>query len=140
MKNLKGIVFVCMLISVTYLSQGQEFVYRPVNPAFGGNNFNYAWLLSSAQVQSEFKEVTPVRESFTRDPLADFEAGLSRQILNQLSRNLMVMQFGDGQLTEGSYIFGNYEIDVSPGEGGLVVYILDTNTGGETTITIPYSD
>ncbi|MFW5708003.1 MAG: curli production assembly/transport component CsgF [Bacteroidota bacterium] len=119
------------------LAQAQDFVYRPVNPAFGGNYLNYQWMLSSAQAQSDFKEETPERDPFSRDPLADFEASLSRQILNQISRQLTVDQFGDGPLTEGQYAFGNYEIEVSPGLEGLVIYILDTATGNETTITIP---
>ncbi len=126
-----------MLVLSTTL-QAQEFVYRPINPAFGGNYLNYQWLLSSAQTQSEFKEETPVRDPYTRDPLADFEASLSRQILNQLSRQLTVTQFGEGPLEEGNYVFGNYEIEVSPGLEGLIIYILDTTTGNETTITIPH--
>ncbi len=135
----KGFFILSLIMFLSLGLNAQDFVYRPTNPAFGGNYLNYQWLLSSAQVQSEFKEETPARDPFTRDPLADFQASLSRQILNQLSRNLMTTQFGDGPLTEGSYIFGNYEIDVTPGVEGLVVYILDTNTGNETTITIPYN-
>jgi len=118
--------------------QAQDFVYRPVSPAFGGNYLNYQWLLSSAQIQSDFKEETPARDPFRRDPLEDFQASLSRQILNQLSRQVMSQQFGEGHLGEGTYVFGNYEIEVTPGLDGLVIYILDTNTGGETTITIPH--
>lgn len=119
-------------------ASAQDFVYRPVNPAFGGNYLNYQWLLSSAQVQSEFKEETPIRDSFTRDPLADFQSTISRQVLNQLSRQLMINYFGEGALGEGNYSFGNYEIEISPGIDGLVVHILDITTGGETTITIPH--
>lgn len=126
-----------LLIIFSAQLQAQEFVYRAINPAFGGNYINYQWLLSSAQAQSEFKEETPERDPYTRDPLADFEASLSRQILNQLSRQLTVTQFGDGPLEEGNYVFGNYEIEVTPGLEGLVIYILDTTTGNETTITIP---
>lgn len=134
-KKISVITIFTMLCS--FGLQAQEFVYRPVNPAFGGNYLNYQWMLSSAQAQSDFKEETPQRDAFTRDPLADFEASLSRQILNQLSRQLTTMQFGAGALEEGSYVFGNYEIDVTPGLDGLVIYILDTTTGNETTITIP---
>ncbi len=136
--NLKKLLLLTSFFMLCgFVSQAQEFVYRPVNPAFGGNYLNYQWMLSSAQAQSDFKEETPERDSFTRDPLADFEASLSRQILNQLSRQLTTMQFGAGALEEGSYVFGNYEIDVTPGLDGLVIYILDTTTGNETTITIP---
>ena len=126
----------CLLFSPA--AEGQDFVYRPINPAFGGNYLNYQWLLSSAQVQSEFKEVTPERDIFRRDPLEDFQASLSRQILNQLSRQVMTTQFGEGPLGDGNYVFGNFEIEVTSGIDGLIINILDTNTGGETTITIPH--
>ena len=34
----------------------QELVYRPKNPAFGGDTFNYQWLLSSAEAQNKFTD------------------------------------------------------------------------------------
>lgn len=119
-------------------AQGQDFVYRPINPAFGGNYLNYQWLLSSAQAQSEFKEVVPERDIYRRDPLEDFQSSLSRQLLNQISRQVMTDQFGEGSLDDGNYVFGNFEIEVTSGVDGLIINILDTTTGGETTITIPH--
>jgi curli production assembly/transport component CsgF len=117
---------------------GQQFVYRPINPAFGGNPMNYQWLLSSAQAQNDFKEPSVARDYFFRDPMDDFQANLSRQLLSQLSRQLMINRFGEDKLTEGSYVIGNYEIEVTSGLQGLVVEILDIITGGKTTITIPH--
>ena len=38
--------------------QAQGLVYHPNNPAFGGNTFNYQWLLSSAQAQDTHKDPT----------------------------------------------------------------------------------
>ena len=118
--------------------QAQDFIYQPKNPAFGGNYLNYQWMLSSAQEQSDFEEETPERDAFRRNPLEDFEASLSRQILNQLSRQVMADQFGEDHLGEGTYQFGDFEIEVTPGADGLIIYILDTTTGGETTVTIPH--
>jgi hypothetical protein len=34
----------------------QQLVYRPINPAFGGDTFNYQWLLSFAQAQNKLEE------------------------------------------------------------------------------------
>ncbi len=36
--------------------KSQQLVYKPVNPAFGGDTFNYQWLLSSANAQNQFDE------------------------------------------------------------------------------------
>ena len=32
----------------------QDFVYQPINPAFGGNPYNYSWMLAQAQAQNLF--------------------------------------------------------------------------------------
>jgi curli production assembly/transport component CsgF len=135
-KYLLPIVFFLLTFSLEAVSQ--QFIYRPVNPAFGGNPLNHQWLLGSAQIQSDFKEETPSRDMFQRDPLEDFETNLSRLLLNQLSRQIMVDQFGEGHLQEGNYVMGNYEIEVSSRIEGLVIYIFNSSTGGETTITIPH--
>jgi curli production assembly/transport component CsgF len=127
-----------LLFLMPLAANAQEFIYRPVNPAFGGNYLNYQWMLSSAQLQSDFKEEPVSRDLYRRDALEDFQQSLNRQILNQISRQIMATQFGEGVLGEGSYIFGTFEIEVMPGADGLIIYILDNSTGNETTITIPY--
>jgi curli production assembly/transport component CsgF len=116
--------------------QSQDFVYQPVNPAFGGSNFNYSWMLSAAQVQNGFQEA---RENFlSQDPLADFEESINRQILSRISREIIGKQFGEEGLQEGQYTFGNFQVDVRPGDEGIQVNILDTSSGSETIVTVPY--
>ncbi|MBC6698372.1 curli assembly protein CsgF [Hymenobacter puniceus] len=124
----------------------QDLVYEPKNPSFGGGNtFNYSWLLSSAQAQNTIAEPTSASASnpFQIDPLRQFEQNLNQQILNQLAQRLIGNQFGgngtQGQgLQEGSYSVGAYQINVVPGGNGFSVQITDTNTGNQTTVTIPY--
>jgi curli production assembly/transport component CsgF len=115
----------------------QELVWRPTNPAFGGDTFNYQWMLSSAQAQNTFTERTDV-DRFFRDPLADFQSSLQRQILNQLSRQILAQMYGEMGLEEGRYEFGEFIIEVRPGADGLEIYIFDASTGGETSIIVPY--
>jgi curli production assembly/transport component CsgF len=117
----------------------QDFVYTPVNPAFGGNTFNYQWMLSSAQAQNTITEDVDDFDPFAeQDPLADFEESLNRQILSQLTRELVYNQFGEIGLTEGYYELGSYQIEVAPGDAGIEIQILDISTGSETKITVPY--
>ncbi|MFP4065853.1 MAG: curli assembly protein CsgF, partial [Bacteroidales bacterium] len=67
MKLLNPFLLFCLfLFLVPMAGHSQEFVYRPVNPAFGGNYLNYQWLLNSAQAQSPFEEEQPERDPFTR--------------------------------------------------------------------------
>lgn len=126
-----------ILLSLPFTSSGQDFVYQPVNPAFGGNYLNYSWLLQSATAQNTYEEESTASSRWNQDPLTDFENSLNRQILGQLSRNLLGDYFGEG-LSEGQYTIGNYEIEVAPGSEGLEVVILDTSTGDKTTVTVPY--
>jgi curli production assembly/transport component CsgF len=115
----------------------QQLVYQPKNPAFGGSPLNYQWLNSSAQTQNAFKPEG--RSSFRRDPLADFESTLQRQILSQLSRELIANRFGDDlDLTqEGLFDLGEFTVEIIPGLDGTAVRIFNELTGDETTVTIP---
>lgn len=118
----------------------QDFSYTPKNPAFGGSFYNYQWMLSSAQVQDQTTD--PAREQQAaaneRDPLRDFEESLNRQILSQLSREIVRNQFGEAALQEGTYTIGSYQLDVSEDLGGLNVVILDVSSGSQTELFIPY--
>jgi len=135
MKLLK-ITFIFIFILVPFLSKGQEMVYKPVNPAFGGDTFNYQWLLSSAEAQNSFKEGS----GFSFDEQSDidnFTESLNRQLLNKLTSDLFREQFGDGDIQPGTYMFGSLVLEISPSTNGLLINILDTQTGDQTQIIIP---
>jgi len=138
----KLLSFACAVVVAVLMNSvsAQDFVYDPVNPFFGGDVFNYQQLLSSANAQNTIEEEGAA--GFDRfaesDPLADFEKSLNRQILNQLSRSLVESQFGEGGLQEGTYLLGNFRIDVTEGNEGIRVEILDESTGNQTTVVIPF--
>jgi curli production assembly/transport component CsgF len=137
MKSLKSILALLFLISVkTY---AQDFVYYPKNPAFGGNPYNYSWLLSSAQAQNDIKEATTTPyNDYSTDPLKDFANSLNRQILSQLSRQIVLKQFGEEALSAGTYVLGDYQIEVGDQSDGLSITIIDNKTGSQTTVSVPY--
>ena len=115
----------------------QQIVYKPINPAFGGDTFNYQWLLNSANSQNSFED--PDANSSSRaneSELERFSENLNRQLLSQLSRSLFDTQLGNG-LEEGSFTFGSLALDIYDSAEGLVVNILDTSNGEETQIIIP---
>ena len=132
---LAAIILIAAIFQVSNLAQ--DFVYTPINPAFGGNPYNYSWLLGQAEAQNFFEE--PQEDPFADDdPLANFQEDLNRQVLNEITRELYQNQFGEDGLTEGFYQFGSYEIDVSPITEGMQVRIIDIFTGSETTVIVPY--
>lgn len=115
----------------------QQLVYKPVNPAFGGDTFNYQWLLSSAQAQNTLEEGTS-RAAFGADPLADFENNLNRQILNQLSRQVINEIFGEGSLQDGEFEFGTLQINIASESDGVNIDIFNSQDGSRTNILVPY--
>lgn len=138
---MRFLVFVMVLIGLGLTgtptaARAQDLVYSPTNPAFGGSPLNHQWLNSSAQAQNAFKPEG--RSSFRRDPLADFENTLQRQILSQLSRELIANRFGDLDLSqEGLFDLGEFTVEVIPGLDGTSIRVFNELTGDETTVTIP---
>lgn len=110
----------------------QQLKYQPVNPNFGGNYLNYNWLLASANAQDPFKE----ENKFGMDNglLSGFSDSVKRQILNQLSRELL----NDGKnLGEpGTYESGGLIINVGNTRTGTIITIIDPETGEYTEIIL----
>jgi len=145
MKYLKLLSLLFSIIVITTLnSKAQDFVYRAKNPAFGGNYMNYSWLLNSANAQNTYTEKSKASDyrGYEYDPFANFEEDIQRRFFSQLSSQIINSYFGEGaqeeQLEEGSYQFGNYKIDISPGDQGINITIQDFLEGSESVITIPY--
>jgi len=134
----KTLFFLCFF--VTGKTYGQDFVYTPKNPAFGGNPYNYSWLMSSAQAQNELKttSTSSAYSSYNTDPLQSFTESLNQQILSQLSRQIVAKQFGENALSAGTYVLGDYQIDITNQSAGLNISILDNKSGSSTTVTVPY--
>ena len=127
---MKYILFLLFLIasSTTF---AQQLTYQPKNPNFGGETFNYQWLLSSANAQNP-------EENAAKDQseLESFASNLNRQLLSQISRGLFTAQLGEG-LEAGTYNFGSLALEIYDSNEGLVINILDTNTGEQTQIIVP---
>ncbi len=127
-----------LLLTGFFTAQAQQLVYKPINPAFGGDTFNYQWLLSSASAQNQF-DGGDSRFDLLRDlnSLDSFTESLNRQILSELSRKLFGEQFGDGEIKPGTYIFGSIYLEVIQTSQGLLINILNTSTGEQSEIVVP---
>ncbi|MFD0964122.1 curli assembly protein CsgF [Pseudofulvibacter geojedonensis] len=113
----------------------QNFVYKPKNPAFGGESFNYQWLQSSADAQNSFSDEDDDEEN---SELEDFADDLNRQLLSRINRLLLDGQFDlNGDLQPGVYTYGSLSVEIFESTEGLVVNILDTSNGEQTQVIIP---
>lgn len=136
------IILIGILLCSTNQSFAQDFVYSAKNPAFGGNPYNYSWMLSSAQAQDTYEapsdESSLYRSYYGSDPVNDFAESLNRQILSQLSRQIVSRQFGEDALEQGTYVLGDYQIEIGDAGAGLNINIVDNSTGATTTVEVPY--
>jgi curli production assembly/transport component CsgF len=129
-------LILCLLFS--FAAYSQQFVYKPVNPMFGGETFNYQMLLSSANAQNPFdNRDNSLLNLNGSSSLDNFTESLNRQILSQLSQKIFQEQFGSGDLKPGTYNFGSLYIEITNASGGLYVNILNTSTGEQSEIFIP---
>ena len=136
--NYRVLKITCALAFISLSASAQQLVYKPVNPAFGGDTFNYQWLMSSAQAQNDFEGTAGARGGLSSNPLDDFESNLNRQILNQLSRELLDEMFGEGSLQDGSFSFGSLEVNIVSETDGINIDILNSQDGSRTNILVPY--
>lgn len=136
-------LFACFFIS---FSLAQNLVYKPKNPAFGGDTFNYQWMLSSAESQNLIKDPDGEKGYEQQSELERFRDNLNSQLLSYLSRELFDNQFGTGTsgtsgtgsgTQNGVYTFGSLSVELYESNLGLVVNILDILTGEETQVIIP---
>lgn len=125
-----------LLFGSQHTVRAQQFVYEPLNPSFGGNPMNYQWLMNSANVQNQHEATALSR--LVRDPIADFQASLQRQVLSQLTRDIIRRQMGDDTVIKDSrFEFGEFNIELVPDPSGLKVIISNVLTGEQTSVTIP---
>lgn len=130
------LLFITVLLFIGSAGFAQQFSYKPLNPAFGGDTFNYNWLLSSATSQN--KLAAPANQREQRSELEQFGDNLNRQLLSQISRALLQQQLGGFNFNqEGTFTYGSLNIEIFQSDEGMVINILDTSTGEETQIIVP---
>lgn len=129
---MKLLTFLSFLFTISVYSQ--QLVYTPKNPNFGGETFNYQWLLSSAQAQNSFTDNQGSNDE--QSELEYFQESLNNQLLGQLTRSVYNSELGES-LEPGTFNVGDLLLEIFESGEGLVVNILDTTTGEQTQIIIP---
>ncbi|MDM1556888.1 curli assembly protein CsgF [Chryseobacterium indologenes] len=135
---MKTFVILLLFVAGIFSGKSQQLVYKPINPAFGGDTFNYQWLLSSANAQNPYDQKNDYSNLLDKmNSLDSFTQSLNRQILSELSRKIFDEQFGDGKIQPGNYLFGSLYLQITNTNQGLLINILDTSTGDQSEVVIP---
>ena len=135
---MKYLLFTVLFLCTSYSISAQDLVYKARNPAFGGDTFNYQWLLSGAQAQDTYQNPSLTTTSAGSNSLDSFKESLNRQLLSRLSSQLITNQFGEDDLKPGSYVLGDYQVDVTNSLDGILIDIFDQATGQSTQLLIPF--
>ncbi|MDH0649930.1 curli production assembly protein CsgF [Pseudomonas sp. GD03858] len=109
-----------------------ELVHTPVNPAFGGNPLNGAYLLNNAQAQNDYDDpdLKDRASAFTgTSALERFSNQLESRLLGQLLDNI-----GNGKT--GSMATDAFLIDVIDDSGALSIKVTDRATGEVSIIEV----
>lgn len=105
-------------------------VFQFVNPNFGGNPNNGAFLLNSANAQNSYKDPDGYNfDSSTPSALDNFTSALQSQLLGNLMGN--IAQGKPGRLVTQDFI-----VDVQNTDGQLVMNVTDRKTGKVSTIQV----
>lgn len=135
---MKTLLIILTVFGGIFSGKSQQLVYKPINPAFGGDTFNYQWLLSSANAQNQFDQKNDYGGLLDNlNSLDSFGQSLNRQVLSELSRKLFQDQFGEGDIKPGNYLFGSMYVQITTTAQGLLINILDTATGDQSEVIIP---
>jgi curli production assembly/transport component CsgF len=135
---MKSLLTCFLLFLVAMSGRAQDLVYRAKNPAFGGETFNYQWLLSGAQAQDTYANPASTSGFGNTTGLNSLRESLNRQLLSRLSSQLVTNQFGEDDLQPGSYVIGDYTVDVSNTSDGVLIDVFDQLTGQSTQLLIPF--
>jgi len=128
-------LFYFLIFLIPALGSAQQLTYKPMNPFFGGEVFNYQMMLSSANAQNSFKDPATTKTKATNS-LNQFTERLNSQLLNQISRQLFNDSFGS-ELKEGTFTLGSLSVEIYDSKEGMVINILNTENGEQTQIIMP---
>lgn len=132
------LILVALLTIFVTKTKAQDFIYTPTNPAFGGNTYNYTWMLSSAAAQNDFEESYDSYDLLEEDdPLAAIKESINDAVIDEITQRVITQQLGESGLDNGTYTIGDYKVDVGQSSQGVVIDIQDITNGSSAQVIVP---
>ncbi len=118
-------------------ASAQDIVYEPVNPNFGGNPFNSAHLLATAEAQNDYDPPSGAPDGLGSSEADLFVRQLQSRLLSGLASQVTDAIFGDNPQEQGTITFGDQTIEFVRNLDNVTLTIFDSSTGETTTVVIP---
>lgn len=141
---MRSVMFGFAFALAAYPVFGQDLVYTPVNPSFGGNPLNSSHLQGIASAQrnaTAFDYQEPTTPGTTaangRSQTDLFVAQLQSRLLSSLSAQVVDAIFGDDPQESGAVVFGTTTINFARGTDAITLIIADSLDGTVTEISVP---
>ncbi len=126
----RALLAVALSALMVTTATGGELIYQPLNPSFGGDPFMGTYLLGKAQSQDT--NTDPNTRSI--EPISSTERlvqSLESRLISQL-----ISDVGAGNVGQGSFDSGDFNVVVRDEGGQLVVRVVDKVTGDVTNISV----
>jgi len=130
----KVVVSTLALACLGGVAHAQDLVHHPISPTFGGNPFNSAHILGTANAQNDYRDPSATSSSSQADI---FARQLQSRLLSALSSQLVDAIFGENPQESGTISFGGQTIDFVRGLEEVTINIFTEATGETTTIVVP---
>ncbi len=135
-KTFRILTFALAYAAVSGQAYGQDILFKPINPSFGGNSFNSSHLLATAEAQKK-KEEKKATTRPTQSNSDRFIRLLESRLYSSLATAVSEAIFGDAAKPNGTIKFDDQEVSFVNAGGQITLTITDFSTGQVTNITVP---
>ena len=133
-KTLYAALMAAGLMAMPNPAAAQDLTFQPYSPTFGGNPFNSAHILGTANAQNDYRDPRAVTSNSQADV---FARQLQSRLLSALSSQLVDAIFGENPQERGTISFGGQTISFVRGLEEVTITILNNVSGEVTTIVVP---
>ena len=133
-KTLYAALMAAGLMAMPNPAAAQDLTFQPYSPTFGGNPFNSAHILGTANAQNDYRDPRAVTSNSQADV---FARQLQSRLLSALSSQLVDAIFGENPQERGTISFGGQTISFVRGLEEVTITILNNDSGEVTTIVVP---
>ncbi len=129
-RPVKRALLALALSATVTAATGGELIYQPLNPSFGGDPFMGTYLLGKAQSQDTNTDPN-TRSIESISSTERLVQSLESRLISQL-----ISDVGSGNVGQGSFDSGDFNVVVRDEGGQLIVRVVDKVTGDVTNISV----